>query len=169
MEQSGGDVVSSTALIDLQNNLKNLSSKLHELYEVMNTDMHQLGAEWRDGKYEEFIAGYRPQIIKCEDASQNYKEWCTTVLQDLIDKVKGMENSNVGTDDNCGVRGNAVAPEVSSAPISKAGMFIAGANKLKKDLEKRKIIKKATDDAGGFETPENYRHMLADWLKGRSR
>ena len=64
--------VGSQGLTDLKNDLTNLSKALHELYELMNADMRNLGQAWRDGKYEEFVDGYRPQINKCEEISQRY-------------------------------------------------------------------------------------------------
>ena len=64
--------VGSQGLTELKDSLMNLSETLHELFELMNTDMRQVGEEWRDGKYEEFVSGYKPQINKCEEISKRY-------------------------------------------------------------------------------------------------
>lgn len=91
-----GDYVSSVALEKLQSDLNKLSMSLHEIYNLMNADMSNLGADWRDGKYEEFVSGYKPQINKCEDIANNYEEWCKRVLTPMIEKVKIVEDGDVG-------------------------------------------------------------------------
>ena len=68
--------VGSAGLTTLKEDLTKLANSLHEIYDLMNADMRQVGEAWRDGKYEEFVSGYRPQINKCEEISQRYSEWC---------------------------------------------------------------------------------------------
>ena len=88
--------VSSEALTGLQENLRNLSSSLHDLYDVMNADMSQVRDFWQDPKYQEFVDGYKPQVNKCEEISQRYNQWCASVLQEAIDKVVKIEMADVG-------------------------------------------------------------------------
>lgn len=88
--------VSSEALTGLQGDLRNLSSSLHDLYDVMNADMSQVSEFWQDPKYQEFVDGYKPQVNKCEEISQRYNKWCSSVLQEAIDKVVEIEMANVG-------------------------------------------------------------------------
>ena len=68
--------VSSAALIELKTDLTHLSESLHEIYDLMNADMSQVGEYWKDPKYAEFVSGYQPQIAKCEEISERYSEWC---------------------------------------------------------------------------------------------
>lgn len=92
---SSNAVTSSAALIELQNDLTQLSASLHIIFDLMNTDMKQVGAAWQDGKYEEFVNGYRPQINKCEEISVRYSEWCKKVLAPTIENVIAVENTDV--------------------------------------------------------------------------
>lgn len=95
--------VSSAALIELKNDLTQLSKALHVIYDLMNTDMRQVGEAWRDGKYQEFVQGYQPQIQKCEEIANRYAQWCSDVLQPTIENVIAVETTYVG--------GNSVGSE----------------------------------------------------------
>lgn len=95
MSSSSGAVTGSAALTELKNNLIQLSATLHEIYELMNTDMRNVGEAWQDGKYQEFVEGYRPQINKCEEISERYKEWCIRVLDPTIENVIAVEKTDV--------------------------------------------------------------------------
>ena len=72
-----------------------LSASLHNIFDLMNTDMKQVGTAWQDGKYEEFVNGYKPQINKCEEISVRYSEWCKKVLAPTIENVIAVENTDV--------------------------------------------------------------------------
>lgn len=85
----------SAALIDLKNNLSNLSKELHGIYDLMNENMRRVGNFWQDYKYQEFVEGYAPQIRKCEEIAIRYDEWCKRVLQPTIEKVVEVEQVNV--------------------------------------------------------------------------
>ena len=114
--------VGSQGLTELKGNLTNLSKALHELYELMNTDMRQVGEAWRDGKYQEFVDGYRPQINKCEEISQRYAEWCKKVLEPAIEECIEIEKTDVVGDmsvKNVGNSGNSA----SSGDKNKWGFF----------------------------------------------
>ena len=88
----------SESLTNLKEDLKKLSESLHEIYDVMNADLSQLGEAWRDGKYEEYVSGYLPYVKKCEEISQRYVDWCTLVLDPAIEKCIAIESSDVGGD-----------------------------------------------------------------------
>lgn len=88
--------VSSAALTELKTDLTRLSKTLHQIYELMNIDMRQVNAvAWQDGKYEEFVQGYQPQIQKCEEIANRYTDWCTRVLDPNIENVVAVENTDV--------------------------------------------------------------------------
>ena len=112
--------VGSVALTELKTDLTNLSKTLHQIYDLMNADMRQVNAAWQDGKYEEFVQGYKPQIDKCEEISVRYGEWCTRVLDPTIDNVIAVEMSDVGG-------GGGSAGGVSYAGVVGGGMAAAGA------------------------------------------
>lgn len=185
--------VGSKGLTELKNDLTNLSKALHELFELMNADMRQVGEAWRDGKYEEFVSGYRPQINKCEEISERYAEWCKRVLEPAIEECIEIETTDVGGDGGSSGGGGAAAAAVSDGASSgssgsdKFGGFNMGGGKPS-STGKAEKFRKATEDikAGkynhlkpvppdsGFETPQNERPHLtpAEWaqiLDGRGR
>lgn len=90
-----GAITGSAALIELKNDLTQLSKALHVIYDLMNTDMRQVGEAWQDGKYQEFVQGYQPQIQKCEEIANQYTEWCTKVLEPTIQNVIAVEQTDV--------------------------------------------------------------------------
>jgi hypothetical protein len=100
-------VTSSVALTELKNNLTNLSKSLHNIYDLMNTDMRQIGEAWQDGKYQEFVEGYKPQIDKCEEISVRYNDWCQRVLNPTIENVIAVERTDVGSGSGAAVRAGA--------------------------------------------------------------
>jgi hypothetical protein len=87
--------VSSVALNELLKDLSQLSVSLHEVYELMHADMRQVNSAWQDGKYEQFVQGYKPQIDKCEEISVRYKDWCNKVLTPEHDRVVEVEKTDV--------------------------------------------------------------------------
>ena len=89
------DQTSSAALIELKNDLTQLSKALHVIYDLMNADMRQLGDTWQDGKYQEFVQGYQPQIQKCEEIARRYADWCARVLEPTIQNVVVVEKTDV--------------------------------------------------------------------------
>ena len=105
--------VSSAALIELKTDLTHLSESLHEIYDLMNADMSQVGEYWEDPKYAEFVSGYQPQIAKCEEISERYSEWCKRVLDPTIEKVIAIETTDVGGDGGSSGGGGAAAAAVS--------------------------------------------------------
>lgn len=88
--------VGSVALTELKTDLTRLSRTLHQIYELMNADMRQVNAAWQDGKYQEFVQNYQPQIQKCEEIANRYADWCTRVLDPTIENVISVERTDVG-------------------------------------------------------------------------
>lgn len=141
---SDGLITSSVTLIKLKEDLLNLSKSLHEIYNLMNADMSNLGELWRDGKYEEFISGYKPQINKCEEIAEKYEDWCKRVLDPAIEKAIIIEGANVSPDGGSasgggvsGGSGEAVSAE-GTKHYSKRDQFligIGGVQQMQKDRE----------------------------------
>ena len=116
-------VTSSVALTELKTDLTKLSATLHEIFDLMSADMSQVGQAWQDGKYEEFVQGYRPQINKCEEISLRYSEWCSRVLDPTIENVIAVEKTDVGSGG-----GSAVGTGMTSAgAMAGAGAAAVGA------------------------------------------
>jgi hypothetical protein len=185
--------VSSKALIELKTDLTHLSESLHEIYDLMNADMSQVGEYWEDPKYAEFVSGYQPQINKCEEISERYSEWCKRVLDPTIEKVIAIETTDVGGEGGSSSGGGAAAAAVSGGGSSGSsgsdrfsGFNMGGgkpsstgkAEKFRKAIEDIKAGKygpfKVTPPDSGFETPQNERPHLTpeemfQLLNGRTR
>ena len=177
--------VSSAALIELQTDLTRLSESLHELYDLMNTDMTNVAEFWRDPKYQVFVSGYRPQINKCEEISERYSEWCKRVLDPTIERVIAIETTDVGGDGGGGVGiGNGGGSSDSGSSV--AGGNNRGFNLGSKDKAQRfrdaaagvreRIDKMTPGPQGsGFSTPQNERpytptpQQINDILNGKRR
>lgn len=109
-------VTGSAALIDLKNDLTQLSKTLLVIYDLMNADMRQVGEAWQDGKYQEFVQGYQPQIKKCEEIANRYADWCARVLDPTIQNVVAVEQTDVS-----GGGIGATASVGSGSPVDIAG------------------------------------------------
>jgi len=169
--------VGSEGLTNLKDDLTKLSNSLHEVFELMNADMRQVGEAWRDGKYEEFVNGYRPQINKCEEISQRYMEWCKRVLDPAIEECIAIETTDVGGDSGGSTSGGG--SEVSNS--AGGGEVISGNSKVaafRRGIEKAKDMAKEVSTPGpqgsGFSTPQNERPRLspkqiADLFNGKQR
>ena len=111
--------VGSVALTELQHDLTQLSNTLHDIYELMNAEMRGVNEYWQDGKYQEFVQGYQPQIQKCEEIATRYAKWCSDVLQPTIDNVIAVETTDVSGGAVSSVGGGAsVDPNTSAAGVS---------------------------------------------------
>ncbi len=147
-------VTSSAALNELKTNLTSLSKSLHMIYDLMNADMSQIGQEWQDRKYEEFVEGYRPQINKCEEISIRYNEWCQRVLAPTIDNVIAVETTNVGSGNGHVSGGSAAGSAVSAttsaaaAATGKGNMFnMSGGMKQTPQSDNQSTVKKIFAEA----------------------
>ena len=109
-------VTGSVALMDLKNDLTQLSKALHVIYDLMNADMRQVGEVWQDGKYQEFVQGYQPQIQKCEEIANRYADWCTRVLEPTIQNVIAVEQTNVS-----GADIGSAGPDGGGIPVDNTG------------------------------------------------
>lgn len=166
--------VGSAGLTTLKEDLTKLANSLHEIYDLMNADMRQVGEAWRDGKYEEFVSGYRPQIIKCEEISQRYSEWCKRVLEPAIEECIDIETTDVGGDGSASGSGGLSAGTTSGAgggapkPSSKAAKFNMG---IKKVEELNNAATTPGPQGSGFATPQNERPFtpqeIANLFNGR--
>ena len=119
---SNNVVTSSSALIELKSDLTQLSSSLHDIYDLLYENMVQVGEEWQDSQYVAFVEGYKPHLVKCEEISERYAQWCSKVLQPTIDNVAEVEKTDVG-----GGSGNPAATEsVAGFASSAAAMAAVG-------------------------------------------
>lgn len=125
---TSGAVTGSAALTELKKDLTQLSATLHEIFELMNMDMRDIGDAWQDGKYQEFVDGYRPQINKCEEISERYKEWCLRVLDPTIENVIAVEKTDVGGDGSGSVGGTFGGG--SAAGIGGSAAMVSAASKI---------------------------------------
>ena len=169
--------VGSEGLKNLKDDLTKLAQSLHEVFELMNADMRQVGEAWRDGKYEEFVSGYRPQINKCEEISERYTEWCKRVLDPAIEECIDIETTDVGGDGSGASSGSvSTGGGLSSTPgenAPKKDKFAA----FRRGIEKVKELNNAATTPGpqgsGFSTPQNERpftpQQLADLFNGKRR
>lgn len=184
---SSDSKVSSAALSELKTDLTHLSESLHEIYDLMNADMSQVGEYWEDPKYAEFVSGYQPQIAKCEEISERYSEWCKRVLDPTIEKVIAIETSDVGGDG--GSSGGVSSGVSDGAPTSSGGGKFDGFNMGGSNHSKVEKFREATErvkemarknaikpDDSGFDPRENQRphynftpEQLAQILNGRQR
>ena len=87
--------VGSVALTDLKTELTKLSNALQGIYDTMQADMSKVNAFWQDGKYQEFVQYYEPQIRKCDEIANRYTEWCARVLDPTIENVVDVETTDV--------------------------------------------------------------------------
>lgn len=169
--------VGSAGLTTLKEDLTKLANSLHEIYDLMNADMRQVGEAWRDGKYEEFVSGYRPQINKCEEISQRYSEWCKRVLEPAIEECIDIETTDVGGDGSAsgpsGLSAGAPSDAGGAAPKpSKAERFNMGKKKVE---ELNNAATTPGPQGSGFSTPQNERpytptpQQINDIFNGKRR
>ena len=152
--------VSSAALIELKTDLTRLSRTLHQIYELMNADMRQVNAAWQDGKYEEFVQGYQPQIRKCEEIANRYNDWCMRVLDPSIEHVIDVERTDVGGSSSLGgdsasaVAGGTMATSTTAGIVGKASSFNMNGNKpiASRSPEADAIVNSLS--SGGLKKPE---------------
>lgn len=148
MVDNSGAKVSSAELITLQSDLINLSNQLHELYELMNSDVSSLAEYWRDQKYDEFLSGYKPRMDEMENISVRYNEWAKKDLQVTIDNVIATEGVDVsgdsvgssGSSSPSGGGGNLSDPLAGNmfGKKSKAERFREVSREIKDGMEKEK-------------------------------
>ena len=148
MVDNSGAKVSSAELITLQSDLVNLSNQLHELYELMNSDVSSLAEYWRDQKFDEFLSGYKPKMDEMENISVRYNEWATKDLQVTIDNVIATEGVDVsgdsagssGSSSSSGGGGNTSDPLAGNmfGKKSKAERFREVSREIKDGMEKEK-------------------------------
>lgn len=142
MVDNSGAKVSSAELITLQSDLVNLSNQLHELYELMNSDVSSLAEYWRDQKFDEFLSGYKPKMDEMEDISIRYNEWATKDLQVTIDNVIATEGVDV-SGDSVGSVGSGFSSSEGGAPSNTlaGNMFGSKKSKVEKFRETTQNIK----------------------------
>lgn len=168
--------VGSEGLINLKEDLTKLAQSLHEVFELMNADMRQVGEAWRDGKYEEFVSGYRPQINKCEEISERYTEWCKRVLDPAIEECKDIETTVLGGDGGGAYSSNTSkvgSSTVHSESAPKKDKFAAFRRGIEKVKELNNAATTPAPQGSGFSTPQNERpftpQQIANLLNGKQR
>ncbi len=92
--------VSSQALKNLREDLKSLSSNLHDLYEALSTSMTSLHEDWLDAKFDEFEQEFRSSKEQIEELSEKYNEWANQYLPPRIEIIEDIEKSGMGINRN---------------------------------------------------------------------
>lgn len=96
MLSNSGVEVSSKALISLQGDLNNLSQKLQDLYERLQSAMSYLHEDWRDEKYDEFEEEFRSSREMIDELSARYKDFANKYLPPRIKKIQEGERLGMG-------------------------------------------------------------------------
>ena len=96
MNSSGNIYVSSDCLMELQNNLKQLSANLKDLYDLLSSNISALAEVWQDEKYTEFDEEFSTRKEKIIEISDNYNKWASSTLPPIIDTVIAAEKVKIG-------------------------------------------------------------------------
>lgn len=109
--------VSTEALSGLNDKLMNLAGCLHSIYEFMVNNMKKIGEDaWQDHKYQEFVDGYSPQILKCDNIADRYEKWCKDAITPLLGKVEKVDSASVTLDGVGSSSGGGGAAAGAGAP-----------------------------------------------------
>lgn len=96
MDSSNNIYVSSACLIELQSNLKQLSTNLKDLYELLSSNISAIAEVWQDEKYTEFDEEFSARKEKIIEISENYNKWASNTLPPIIEDVIAAEKVRIG-------------------------------------------------------------------------
>lgn len=122
-EQS--EIIPNNSLVELQNNLLQLSYLLYDLFELSNIEVFP-DLIRVDG----FLMSYKPQIDQLAIVSERYHEWATKDLQNIIDDIREIETVDIGIEE--GISSSSIPAGNPFLPdkIKKADRFREAAKKI---------------------------------------
>ncbi|MDR2824651.1 MAG: hypothetical protein LBB41_05570 [Prevotellaceae bacterium] len=84
--------VSSQQLINLQEQLIQLSKNLLETYDTLCYGLKNLNEDWKDDKFDEFNTEFNSSKEQIREIGEKYQDWATTYLPPRIELTKKAEN-----------------------------------------------------------------------------
>ena len=87
--------VSSAQLITLQTELKQLSKNLKETYETLSFELKDLGEDWQDEKYEEFVQEFKSSKEEIREIAEKYEQWADSYLPPRIEITQEAERTSM--------------------------------------------------------------------------
>lgn len=85
-ESTGKATVES--LEKLQSELKNLSEKLMDCYDLLHSQLSELSEDWQDAKFEEFEEEFKSSKEKIREISERYLEFADKYLPPRIEQIR---------------------------------------------------------------------------------
>lgn len=96
MSRHGSNVADVADLISFKAELIRLSDELDNIYNFLKSDLTELSYNWQDRKFIEFDQNFAPKKEEIRKISESYRTWANTSLQETIDKLKGLGDTNLG-------------------------------------------------------------------------
>lgn len=79
--------VTVESLVKLQSELKNLSEKLMDCYQLLHSQLSELSNDWLDAKFDEFEEEFKSSKEKIREISERYLEFADKYLPPIIEKL----------------------------------------------------------------------------------
>lgn len=96
MNRHGSNVADVADLISFKAKLIRLSDELDNIYKFLKSDLTELSYNWQDRKFIEFDQNFAPKKEEIRKISESYRTWANTSLQETIDKLKDLGDTNMG-------------------------------------------------------------------------
>lgn len=93
-ESTGKATVES--LEKLQSELKILSEKLMDCYDLLHSQLSELSEDWQDAKFEEFEEEFKSSKEKIREISERYLEFADKYLPPRIEQILISLGSGMG-------------------------------------------------------------------------
>lgn len=93
-ESTGNVTVES--LEKLQSELKILSEKLMDCYDLLHSQLSELSEDWQDAKFEEFEEEFKSSKEKIREISERYMEFADKYLPPRIEQIRISLGSGMG-------------------------------------------------------------------------
>lgn len=87
--------VSSVALEELQSSLRQLSERLTDCKELVDTATKKVHEHWDDDKFREFEEVFKPYREQIIEIAQRYEDWAVGYLEERIKIVKELETLKI--------------------------------------------------------------------------
>ena len=96
MNRHGSNVADVADLISFKAKLIRLSDELDNIYNFLKSDLTELSYNWQDRKFIEFDQNFAPKKEEIRKISESYRTWANTSLQETIDKLIALGDTNMG-------------------------------------------------------------------------